>query len=116
PALRQPRRVANGDMEFISTRPGRIDKAVELTYMEAEDRKRMAKRILGDYPEEHAKMLAFIDRDPDLQETPAQFQERCGQIALACFWKEKQAAEALLLDRVPEKAPAVRVEHRELVT
>ena len=34
-------------------------------------------------------MLEFIDRYPDLQETPAQFQERCGQIALACFWKQQ---------------------------
>jgi SpoVK/Ycf46/Vps4 family AAA+-type ATPase len=116
PALGQPRRLPNGDMEFISTRPGRIDKAVELTYMEAEDRKRMAKRILGDYPEEHGKMLAFIDRYPDLQETPAQFQERCGQIALACFWKEQQAAEALLLDRVQEAPRPPRAEQRELVT
>ena len=33
-------------------------------------------------------MLEFIDKFPDLQETPAQFQERCGQIALKCFWKE----------------------------
>ena len=31
----------------------------------------------------------FIDRFPDLQETPAQFQERCGQIALKCFWRDK---------------------------
>jgi hypothetical protein len=62
--------------------------------MEAADKKRMAKRILGDYPAEYAEMLTFIDRYPDLQETPAQFQERCGQIALACFWRELQAEPA----------------------
>ena len=94
PALGQPRRLPDGRVEFISTRPGRIDKAVELTYMEAEDKKRLARRILGDYPEEYRKMLAFVDRYPELEETPAQFQERCGQVALACFWKEKQAAAA----------------------
>ena len=33
-------------------------------------------------------MLEFIDKFPDLQETPAQFQERCAQIALECFWQE----------------------------
>ena len=33
----------------------------------------------------------FIDKFPDLQETPAQFQERCGQIALRCFWQEASA-------------------------
>ena len=44
----------------ISTRPGRIDKAVELSYMEPADKKRMAERILGSYPADHAAMLAFI--------------------------------------------------------
>ncbi len=92
PALGQPRKLPDGTLEFISTRPGRIDKAVELTYMEPADKKRMAKRILGEYPREYAKVLEFIDRYPDLQETPAQFQERCGQIALAEFWKEQQEA------------------------
>ena len=48
PALGQPRKLPDGGLEFISTRPGRIDKAVELTYMELADKKRMAKRILGD--------------------------------------------------------------------
>jgi SpoVK/Ycf46/Vps4 family AAA+-type ATPase len=90
PALGQPRKLPDGSVEFISTRPGRIDKAVELTWMEADDKKRLARRILGDYPEEYQEMLAFIDRYPELQETPAQFQERCGQIALARFWKEQQ--------------------------
>jgi hypothetical protein len=88
-ALGQPRRLPDGSMEFISTRPGRIDKAVELTWMEPADKKRMAKRILAEYPRAYADMLDFIDRFPELQETPAQFQERCGQIALACFWKER---------------------------
>jgi len=88
-ALGQPRRLPDGGVEFISTRPGRIDKAVELTYMEVEDKKRLAKRILGDYPQEYAQVLAFVERYPDLQETPAQFQERCGQIALARFWQEQ---------------------------
>ncbi|MFQ3650624.1 MAG: AAA family ATPase [Gemmataceae bacterium] len=94
-ALGQPRKLPDGTQEFISTRPGRIDKAVELTYMEPEDKKRMAARILGEFEQAHLDMLAFIDRYPDLQETPAQFQERCGQIALACFWKQKHAEEWL---------------------
>jgi hypothetical protein len=94
PALGQPRTLPDGSVEFISTRPGRIDKAVELGYMEPADKKRMAQRILGDYPQEYAEMLTFIDRYPGLQETPAQFQERCGQIALACFWRELQAEAA----------------------
>jgi hypothetical protein len=95
PALGQPRRAPDGTTEFISTRPGRIDKAVELTYMEAADKKLMAGRILGDYPEQYREMLEYIDNYPDLQETPAQFQERCGQIALACFWNERHGEVAV---------------------
>src|SRR5262249_5793780 len=97
PALGQPRKLPDGTVEFISTRPGRIDKAVELTWMEPADKKRMAGRILGEYPAEHEAMLEFIDKFPGLQETPAQFQERCGQVALACFWKEKDAERARLV-------------------
>jgi SpoVK/Ycf46/Vps4 family AAA+-type ATPase len=95
PALGQPRTLADGSVEFISTRPGRVDKAVELGYMESADKKRLAARILSDFPAEHAAMRAFIDRHPDLAETPAQFQERCGQIALACFWSDRQPTEAV---------------------
>jgi SpoVK/Ycf46/Vps4 family AAA+-type ATPase len=92
PALGQPRTLPDGSVEFISTRPGRVDKAVELGYLESADKRRLADRILGDFPAERAAMLDFIDRYPDLPETPAQFQERCGQIALACFWDERRAA------------------------
>jgi hypothetical protein len=88
PALGQPRKLPDGTTEFISTRPGRIDKAVELTYMEAPDKKRMAEKILGAYEAEYLEMLAFIDKFPDLAETPAQFQERCAQVALKCFWRD----------------------------
>ena len=88
-ALGQPRVLPDGTQEFISTRPGRIDKAIELTYLEPEDKKRMAERILGAYPAEYEELLAFIDRFPELQETPAQFQERCSQLALKRFWQEQ---------------------------
>jgi hypothetical protein len=88
PALGLPRTLPDGATEFISTRPGRIDKAVELTYMEAADKKRMAARILGAYEPEHLEMVAFVEKFPDLQETPAQFQERCAQVALKCFWRD----------------------------
>ncbi len=107
PALGQPRKLPDGTTEFISTRPGRIDKAVELTYMDPEDKKRMAERILGEFPQAYADMLAFIDHYADLQETPAQFQERCGQIALACFWKQKHGDD---LPLVPVREPAARPE------
>src|SRR5208283_1995954 len=38
-ALGQPRKLPDGTVEFISTRPGRIDKAIELSWMEAADKK-----------------------------------------------------------------------------
>ncbi len=102
PALCQPRKLPDRSVEFISTRPGRIDKAIELTYMEVEDKKRMAYRILGDYPQEYDAMIEFVDRYTDLQETPAQFQERCAQIALACYWKQQEVAQKRLPKRKPE--------------
>jgi hypothetical protein len=110
PALGQPRKLPNGDTEFISTRPGRVDKAVELTYMESADKKLMAKRILGEYPDEYLKMLEFIDRYPDMPETPAQFQERCGQIALRCFWQELHP-EAVPVEQGPAPREVVPGKH-----
>ena len=44
---------------------------------------------------------------PDLQETPAQFQERCAQIALKCFWRESGAA--LVADGTAGDGPFTRV-------
>jgi hypothetical protein len=54
----------------------------------------MAARILGAYEMQHLEMVAFIDKFPDLQETPAQFQERCAQVALKWFWKEAEQGPA----------------------
>src|SRR5262249_13694199 len=96
PALGLPRKLPDGTVEFISTRPGRIDKAVELTFMEPEDKVLMAQRILGDYAEPLRQMLEFVERYPELKETPAQFQERCAQVALACFWKDRDGRAATL--------------------
>lgn len=109
PALGQPRQLPDGSVEFISTRPGRIDKAVELTYMENSDKKLMANRILGEYEEVYLKMLEFVDRFPDLQETPAQFQERCAQIALACFWKTQHGIDLLHGERAERELSSERV-------
>ncbi|MBL8797114.1 MAG: AAA family ATPase [Planctomycetia bacterium] len=100
PALGKPRRRPDGALEFISTRPGRIDKAIELTYLEPDDKRRMAQRILGEYPQALAEVLDFVDGTP-LDETPAQFQERCAQIALRCFWEE-QTGQTPAAETAPE--------------
>jgi hypothetical protein len=110
PALGQPRPGRDGSLEFISTRPGRIDKAIELTYMEPGDKKRMARRILGAYENECLRMVQFVDEYPELQETPAQFQERCAQVALKCFWKELQEEERERLEQL-KNTPAEKVKH-----
>lgn len=88
PALGIPQVNTDGVANFISTRPGRIDKAIELTYMEAPDKLRMVERILGEYPEVRDIMRNYVDNNLDKEETPAQFQERCTQEALRCFWEE----------------------------
>ena len=94
-ALGQPRKMPDGTLEFISTRPGRIDKAIELTVMDAKDKLVMANRILGDYPEAIEEMRDWLKKYEDLPETPAQFQERCAQLALSFFWMEQNKSEGL---------------------
>ena len=55
------------DRVHLARGPGRIDKAVELTYMEPADKKRMAQRDPRRVPEtEYLEMLEFIDQFPDL--------------------------------------------------
>src|SRR5262249_37317223 len=117
PALGKPRCLPDGTVEFISTRPGRIDKAIELTYLETDDKRRMAHRILGDYPDALAEVLDFVEETP-IDETPAQFQERCSQIALRCFWEEQRrlAEPALAVGRtlVPPMPPPRHVTNSNL--
>jgi SpoVK/Ycf46/Vps4 family AAA+-type ATPase len=70
---------------FKSTRPGRIDKAIKLTYMTKENKLDMAKRILSDYPNKLKEVIEYIEKGE--KESPAQFQEYCAQIALQEYWK-----------------------------
>lgn len=92
PALGQPARRPDGSYEFVSTRPGRIDRAIELTDMKPYVKKRMAAYVLDEFPDEARAMLRHIDAHPDELETPAQFLQRCSQIALDCFWARASAA------------------------
>ncbi len=66
-----------------STRPGRIDRAVELTYLDEACRKRVAARILADCPDAVPGAVAAGDGM-----TGAQFQEHCGAIALDRHWAD----------------------------
>ena len=60
----------------ISTRPGRIDQVVELGYMSKENRYKMAKKILTDWPNAIEELVTSLD-----EVTPAQFQEACVSFA-----------------------------------
>jgi SpoVK/Ycf46/Vps4 family AAA+-type ATPase len=107
-ALGQPRTLADGTIEWISTRPGRIDKAVELTYMTSVDKRRLAKRILGEFPDEYLAILEEIDARPDLKETPAQFQEKCSQRALKAYWKQQAEVQQPAAKPILSNAPQPR--------
>lgn len=75
----------NGD--GISTRPGRIDRALELVSPDEKGRKKIASRILCDFPKEIPQVVEDGNHD-----TGAQFQERCSRLALKLFWENKDAA------------------------
>lgn len=87
-AIGVPKLNEDGSQTFVSSRPGRIDKAIELTYMQKENKLEMANKILEDFEEQLAEVLNYIELDN--QETPAQFQEYCSQIALQEYWKLNQ--------------------------
>lgn len=100
PAIGQPRRKEDGTVEFISTRPGRIDKAIELGYMENADKLKLARRIFFDNDVGYRQICRMVEREPGRKETPAQFQERCAQLALDLLWRSEH----------PESAPAPDLE------
>lgn len=72
----------NGD--GISTRPGRIDRALELVPPDEKGRRKIASRILIDFPQEIDQVVEDGNHD-----TGAQFQERCSRLALKLFWDKK---------------------------
>jgi SpoVK/Ycf46/Vps4 family AAA+-type ATPase len=80
--------VKDGKTVFISSRPGRIDKAIELTYMTKEGKIQMCKKILGEFPEKEKEIMAYIDKNEE--ETPAQFQEFCAEVAIQEYWNKRE--------------------------
>jgi len=88
-AIGIPREMEDGTQKFISTRPGRIDRAIELTYMTKENKVKMAAKILSDFPDKISEAILHISKEE--KETPAQFQEYCAQIALQEYWKQGES-------------------------
>lgn len=86
-AIGVPKQLEDGTQEFISTRPGRIDRAIQLTYMNELNKIKMAKKILSDFPDKIEEVKLHICKNEP--ETPAQFQEYCTQIALKEYWRLK---------------------------
>lgn len=70
-----------------SSRPGRIDRVIELGFMLRPERLLLASHILSDFPLEIAETV----KDGDGM-TPAQFQDHCAQLALKLFWEKKSSA------------------------
>ena len=81
PALGVP---SNG----ISSRPGRIDRALHLGPLSEPARIRIACRIIPERIDLQERLVAQGDGD-----TAAQFQERCAQEALQIFWKRQNLTE-----------------------
>ena len=69
----------------ISTRPGRIDKVLELGLIDKKCRQKLAERILKEWPVARPEIIEKGEGD-----TPAQFQERCSQLALKLYWEQKE--------------------------
>lgn len=64
-----------------SSRPGRIDRVIELTYIAERERMKLASHILSDFPDLIPPLVAMGEGM-----TPAQFQDLCAQEALRQFW------------------------------
>jgi hypothetical protein len=86
PSIGIPKLHENGKQEFISSRPGRIDEAIELTYMTKKNKLELARKIVGEFKEVMDEVIIHIEKD--IEETPAQFQEYCSQLALKAYWNK----------------------------
>lgn len=73
--------IDNGD--GCSTRPGRIDRVVELNKLNEAGRRKIASRILEEWPQHWETVI-----DEGTGDTGAQFQERCTSFALQLRYEE----------------------------
>lgn len=83
----------------VSTRPGRIDRAIYMGAMGEPERRRLAQVILGDWPEIIEETVRAGEG-----ETAAQFQDRCAQLGLSRFWKDGVKSEVA---PPPERTPLI---------
>jgi hypothetical protein len=74
------------DADGRSSRPGRIDRVVELPTLDESCRRIVASRILDKWPEEVEPLVTAGAGD-----SGAQFTDRCAKLALKRYWAEKPA-------------------------
>ena len=96
-AIGKPIVNSDGTFDFISSRPGRIDMAIQLGYMDKKSKLEMVSKIFNDSDASWEYLKEHIAKN--LNETPAQFQEFCSQIALQNFWDKEKISGI----QIPEK-------------
>jgi hypothetical protein len=67
--------------EKTSTRPGRLDRVLEMHLLDDAGREKLCRRILAEWPETWPELIAA-----GVNETGAQFESRCTQKAIELFW------------------------------
>ena len=75
------------DEEHGSSRPGRIDHVLEMGILDEAGRRKLASRILEDWPSEWQAVIDAGEGD-----TPAQFQERASRRALELHYRDAAGA------------------------
>ncbi len=68
----------------ISTRPGRLDRVLEMSMLDDLGRRKICERILPEWPKLWEEVM-----EAGINETGAQFQGRCTQKALELYWRDK---------------------------
>lgn len=68
----------------IHSRPGRIDRVLEMGNLNEAGRRKLAQRILDEWPDWIEEVCHSGSND-----TPAQFQERCGRLALTLHYRQR---------------------------
>ena len=69
---------------LLSSRPGRIDRAIEMRTLDKVGRTKLATRIMGGC---HSSWIAYLVAKGE-NDTGAQFEDRCTTAALNLFWSE----------------------------
>lgn len=111
------------DEETGSTRPGRIDRVVQLKELDESGRRRIARRVLSEWPQEAEQLVHLGNGD-----TGAQFQERCTQRALSLRYETPPTADesdaaptaarvnGTRIPFIPDREPELRLQDPPVAT